>query len=388
MGRSHLFRAAAAVAGASVMITLSGAIPAAAETEASLDFQNTSGLPIYLASHPEHRWSTNLIGLGVNGKHLDTYCIELTTMVDTKHPDMTERPWDAYPNANSPFHRNRDKVNWVLHHSYPALDTDKIVATLGRDFNGGLSAAEAIAATQAAIWHFSDNAQLNTGKATDDAASSADILALYEYLIGELNTGLAEPKAGLEMTPDQLTGTAGDRIGPFTVTSTSNLIKVVSEFPAGVTLTDRDGNPLSTAAAEQKIKEQNRYDIFVQVPPDAAAGKGSFTLTIEAPVSTGRLYVGKQYQQFPTQTLIIVKSDNLTIQEKGQVEWSAAGQPAPTTTATTTTTTKAAPKPQAKNNDDDLAETGASIFGPVVIGLVLLGAGAGALIFLRRRGRV
>lgn len=374
------------------MIMLSGAVPATAQTDASLDFQNTSGLPIYLASHPDHRWSTNLIGLGTGGKHLDTYCIELTTMVDTNHPDMTERPWDSYPNANSPFHGNRDKVNWVLHHSYPALDTDKIVAALGHDFNGGLSAGEAIAATQAAIWHFSDNAQLNTGKATDDAASSSDIVALYQYLTGELNTGIGEPKALLELAPGSLSGTAGDRIGPFTVTSTSNLIKVVSEFPAGVTLTDKDGNPLSAAAAEQKIKEQNRYDIFVEVPAEAAEGKGSFTLTIEAPVSTGRLFAGKQYQQFPTQTLIIVKSDNVTIQEKAQVEWSAAGQAPPppqteTTTAAPTTTTKAAPKPQAKN-EDDLAETGASILGPVVIGIVLLGAGAAALVFLRRRGRV
>ena len=35
--------------------------------------------------------------------------------------------------------------------------------------------------------------------------------------------------------------------------------------------------------------------------------------------------------------------------------------------------------------DDDLASTGASIFVPLLIGIGLLGAGAGALLFVRRK---
>ena len=49
----------------------------------------------------------------------------------------------------------------------------------------------------------------------------------------------------------------------------------------------------------------------------------------------------------------------------------------------TTTTTTAAPAPG--GGSDDLASTGASILWPLVGGLVLVGAGAGALFFVRRK---
>jgi len=55
--------------------------------------------------------------------------------------------------------------------------------------------------------------------------------------------------------------------------------------------------------------------------------------------------------------------------------------------STTETTTSAAPAPQPKNTGGDLAETGASVFVPILIGVVLVGAGIGALLFLRHRKR-
>jgi TQXA domain-containing protein/LPXTG-motif cell wall-anchored protein len=392
MGRLTLARTSAAVVGTSVTVMLAAAIPAAAQTEARLDNRWTDGLTVNLVGHEPTK--TTLIGLGVNGKHLDTYCVELRTSVDPRYPDMVEVPWDEYPSKESPFHVNRNKVNWVLHHSYPTVDLKTLGETAGVE--GNVSEQEAIAATQAAIWHFSDDAELNKADATPgDQQSDADVLAVYDYLTGAENTGIEEPEAVLEVTPEKKSGTAGERIGPFTVSSTADKIEVLAEFPKGVKLTDKDGNELPTADAEMKIKQLNKYDVYVDVPESTQAGKGSFTANIEAPLNLGRLFIGKEYRDHPTQSLILAKSETLTLSAKAEVDWTAATPPTtttvpPTTTAPTITTTSPAPVAAAPQptNTSGLAQTGASIFAPIVIGVVLVGAGIGALLIQRRRKRV
>ncbi|MQA11049.1 MAG: TQXA domain-containing protein [Pseudonocardiaceae bacterium] len=396
MGRSNLVRAGAAIIGASVTVMLAGAVPAGAQTDASLDHQNTAGLSVNMVD--KGRLTTKLIGLGTAGKHFDTYCVEIDTSIDPNHPDMTEVPWDSYPDDESPFHKNRAKVNWVLHHSYPAVELDKLSETVDADFVNGLNKQEAIAATQAAVWHFSDDVDLDKTQPTRNPTSDADVLALYEYLTGDENTGINEPQPVLEVKPDKQSGTAGERIGPFTVSSTAEVVEVLTEFPEGVKLTDKDGNELPRADVEKKVQEQDSYDIYVDVPESAEPGGGKFTLKAEAPLSLGRLFIGKEYQKHPTQSLILAKSDKTKLSANAEAEWEAAAPPTTSTTTSAPTSSSAPSQPSptettsspaaaapAVDNTGGLAQTGASIFWPIVIGLVLLGAGAGTLLFRRLR---
>jgi TQXA domain-containing protein/LPXTG-motif cell wall-anchored protein len=390
--RFSFARAGAGVTGAAALLVMAAAVPASADPATGVVDGGTEGYHVNVGDGLSNL-ATSLIGFRLtDGTKLGMYCVEIHTNIDRDH-EMSEQPWDEYPNADSPFHTNRDKINWVLHNGFPVKSTDTLGATVtegGATLNDGLSEKEAIAGTQAAVWHFSDDTELNRDNPlprNDDAAAAADVLALYDYLTGDKNVGIGDqPTPALEVSPDSLDGKAGERIGPFTVSTTGSIDELEANLPEGVKITDLDGVELDAS----KIK--NGSQLFLDVPAETAEGDGSFELTASAKVDTGRLFVGKNYSEnHKTQSLIVAKAEESQISVTAGGNWAAAPAPTqppsstPTTAPTTTTTTsEAAPAPQPKNTGG-LAETGASILAPVVIGVVLVGAGVGSLLFLRRR---
>lgn len=378
---SRFVRVGAALSGAAAIVMTvaapAGADPATGKVNAAgnvIGYQVNVGAD-WLATIP-----TNLLGFTMSdGTQLGMYCVEIHTDIDAEH-DMVERPWDDYPDPDSPFNKNRAKINWVLHHGYPALSLDAITAQLPPTHDG-IDVLEAIAATQAAVWHYSDGVDLNrddplSGDASDDE-DAADALALYDYLTGPANTGIDEaPLPALTIDPTEHDGQAGSRIGPFTVSSNATVGQLTADLPDGVHVTDAEGKDPGA------IKDGSK--LYVDVPAGTPDGDGTFKLTASANVDTGRLFVGENYAKNPTQSLIVAAAVKTTLTATASAKWTAA---APTTTTTPpsttvppTTTTSAAPTPQG-----GLAETGASVLTPIVIGLVLVGAGVGALLFLRRR---
>jgi TQXA domain-containing protein/LPXTG-motif cell wall-anchored protein len=387
-------RIAAAVVGAAALL-LATAAPATAEAvtgRADSDL-NVIGYQVNVGDGWLGTIPTSLLGFTLSdGTQLGMYCVEIHTDIDEEH-DMVERPWDAYPSEDSPFNDNRAEINWVLHHGYPAKSLEALTAQFP-DAHDGIDALEAIAATQAAVWHYSDGTDLNrddplSGDGSDEE-DAADALALYDYLTGDENTGIGEqPTPTLSVSPAELSGAAGERIGPFTVTTSGTIEELTANLPDGVRITDADGTELTAATIT------NGTELYLDVPEGAADGDGSFELKVSAAVDTGRLFVGENYDENPTQSLIVAKSEKTTLTAGASVDWATAPTTPPTSTTTTTTTTTTtvpptttttdAPAPQPKN--DDLAETGASIFAPILIGLVLVGAGIGAMFVVRRRKR-
>jgi TQXA domain-containing protein len=372
---------------------MAAAIPASADQASGVVDGGTGGYNVNVGDGLRNL-STSLIGFRLeDGTKLGMYCVEIHTRIDRDHP-MVEQPWDNYPNEGSPFNQNRNKINWILHNGFPVMSVDQLGGTLtegGATLNDGLDEKEAIAGTQAAVWHFSDDTQLNRDNplpGADDAAS-ADVLALYDFLTGEKNVGIGDqPTPALEVSPTEMSGKAGERIGPFTVSTTGSIDELVANLPEGVKITDLDGAELDAS----KIK--NGTELFLDVPAEAAEGEASFELKASAQVDTGRLFVGENYtEDHKTQSLIVAKAEKSEISVTAGGDWAAT--PPPTsppssstsaTPTTTTTTSEAAPAPQPKNTGG-LASTGASILAPVVIGVVLVGAGIGSLLFLRHRRR-
>lgn len=355
----------AAIVGASVAMML-GVLPASADpVTAEIDKTgNVEGLRVKISGN---EYDTLLFGVVLSDKtKLKTYCINLETDIDPA-AGMKESPWDEYPDESSGFAKNRAKINWLLRNSYPFLGVEALNKSLGTD----LDKEEAIAATQAAAWHFSDNQVLDrTNPTPQDPKSVKDVLALYDYLTGEKNVGMDNvPAPALKITPNTLAGQIGKRIGPFTVSTTASIKELTAELPAGVKLTDKDGKELTAGLIK------NGTEIFVDVPASAAPGQGGFGL--KASTDTSRVFVARDPAK-PTQHMIVAQSESTKLSATAAATWTVATQP-----TTTTTTT---PAPQASNGGG-LANTGASIFIPAVIGLVLVGGGAGALLFLRRRGR-
>jgi TQXA domain-containing protein len=392
-------RAGAAVAGASVALMMTAAIPAGAESATGkVDPEN------YVHGHHVNVGGENtdinasLISFKLtDGTELQMYCVEIETPIDNKH-QMTERPWDQYPNQDSPFHENRDKINWVLHNGFPVVDAEQLTEVLteqGATLKNGIDEKEAISATQAAVWHFSDGTDLDrdTPLPKGPFDSKADVLALYDYLTGDANVGIGDqPTPALQVAPNDLSGVAGSRVGPFTVNTTGDIEKLTTNLPEGVKVTDVDGVEFTA----EKIK--NGAQLYLDVPAGTEPGAGTFELTATAGVDTGRLFVGEQYGKTKkTQSLIVATSEKSEIVAAAGGKWTEAPTtppssttevpPSTTETAPTTGTTSDTPAPQPKNTSEDLAETGASIFAPIMIGVVLVGAGIGALLFQRHRKR-
>jgi TQXA domain-containing protein/LPXTG-motif cell wall-anchored protein len=374
--RFKLARAGAGITGAAVVLMMAAAIPASADPVTGTVNGGARGLNVDVGDGFKNDISTQLIGLTVDdGTKLGTYCVQIDTALDRSQP-LVEREFDAFPDQASAFNENRDMINFVLHNGFPTKDTQalgQLLTDRGTALSdGSLSVEEAVAGTQAAIWHFSDRTDLNQANPVPgDARSGADVLALYEFLIGPDNVGLrAEPVAALQIDPKAKSGTAGELIGPFEVRTSGTIQKLSTSLPYGVRITDAEGNQLR---AKQIV---NGSKVFFDVPEDSADGAAKFRLTAAAAVDTGRLFVG-QNEDVRTQALIVAQSDEAQLTAEAAAEWVAAGA-------------NEAPVQQGKNNDDDiddedLAETGASISVPLIIGAVLMVAGGGTLLLLRRK---
>ncbi|WP_370968657.1 thioester domain-containing protein [Amycolatopsis sp. cg9] len=323
---------------------------------------------------------TKLFSLKLSdGSTLKLYCVQITVGMRTD-VDMVERPWNKYPAANSPFEKNSAKINWVLHHGYPGVALDALGSTLakaGVKVNDGISEREAIAATQAAVWHFSDGVNLNLTKPlaeNNPAEANADVAALYGYLTGDENKGIAQqPKPTLNVAADKTEGAAGTKIGPFSVATSGDITSLTTELPDGVKVTDADGKELKSADVKDGSK------LFVDVPADAKPGNGSFSLKVTGELDTGRLFVADNYAKKPAQSLIVADSEKTQVTAKAAATWTEAGAPATSTAPTT--------PGGAQSGGGDLANTGVDAAVPFGVGGLLLGGGALMLLVNRRRSR-
>lgn len=389
-------RLGAAVLGASIVL-MTAALPAAADAVVVKPHRpaNVQGMGIFIEGK-DKEINTELIGLliteGGKGQTATAYCVELPTPLED-NTELEEVPWNEHPNDETQFKANAKFVNWILHNSYPTLSIkDARTAFELPD----VKESSLIAGTQAAIWHYSDGADLREENPTvegDDV--DADVLAVYKYLTGEKNTGKdQEPAPTLDIKQDLLEGTAGGAlIGPFQVVTTSeNDLTLEAEVPEGVTFTDKDGQPLQEQQGTLGAQAVTRTsEVFVKVDKDVEPGEIEFTVHATAKLHGGRLFVARDGQG-KTQSLVIAKTTDADVKDSAKAKWIAgpivSSPTSPTTTTTTTTTaptTTTTPAPAAGGGEDNLANTGASIFVPLLIGVGLLGAGAGVLLFMRRK---
>ncbi|KOG06838.1 Cys-Gln thioester bond-forming surface protein, partial [Streptomyces viridochromogenes] len=236
-----------------------------------------------------------------NGGSLLTYCIDYrTTAYEGKQ--YKEVGWDQ-----SSLHNNPDagKILWILENSYPTLKVSDLTSKAGVE---GLSDETAAAATQAAIWHFSDDLD---AKPVDEKAQ-----ALTKYLIDNA-TKVEEPKSSLSLSPSSLAGKAGDRIGPFKVGTNAKTgadLSVVPGAPAGLGIVDKDGKAIT--------KAKDGDDVYVNVPSGTPDGDAEIKAEVTTQVPLGRAFVSTQGK---SQTMILAGSSNSTVTAKATVAWAKKG---------------------------------------------------------------
>ncbi|MEU9865045.1 Cys-Gln thioester bond-forming surface protein [Streptomyces sp. NPDC047971] len=235
------------------------------------------------------------------GGSLQTYCIDLYTGAKTGQ-EYKEVGWDQSSLHNN---ENAGKIRWILQNSYPQVnDLDALAKKVGAK---KLTEKTAAAATQAAIWHFSDNA--------DATPVNKNAQKLTEYL--EKNAeNLAEPKPSLSVSPTSVAGKSGERLGPVTVdtNAASAEVSLVPGAPAGVKLVDKDGKPVTTVA--------NGGQVFFDVPAGTPDGAAELAVKADTTVPIGRAFVSTKVK---SQTLILAGTSTSSVTAKAGASWAKKG---------------------------------------------------------------
>uniref|UniRef100_UPI000D19E490 thioester domain-containing protein n=1 Tax=Thermobifida fusca TaxID=2021 RepID=UPI000D19E490 len=219
-----------------------------------------------------------------DGTKIPAYCIDFETPIRSK-AKYEEGDWSEYPGEGEFANSQPGKVLWILQNSYPELSADQLSERTGiKD----LTAKDALSATQAAIWHFSNGVNLKEKKGTPKK-----VWKLYNYLI-ENATEIQQAPASLTISPNEASGESGGLIGEFTVSTTASSVPLTLNGPEGVQTVDLEGNPVTEVGNEDKFS--------VLVPEGTADGEATVSASVSATVEIGRLFKGLQGDP-PTQTL-------------------------------------------------------------------------------------
>ncbi|WP_344106493.1 thioester domain-containing protein [Nocardiopsis rhodophaea] len=331
----------------------------------------------------------NLFNLKLEGgQTLQTYCIDYETSI-VDDAEYVEGDWANYPGKGD-FAADSAKVHWILQNSYPTVGDPAVLAS--KSGATGLSAGQAVAGTQAAIWHFSNGVELDRKSFENDK----NVIKLYEYLV-EKAAPIEEPEPSLTITPESAEGKAGETVGEFKVETSGDSVPLDLSAPEGVELVD-----LETGKPVEKVASGGSFG--VKVPKDAEPGEATVSASTSAEVKVGRLFKGVEGQK-DTQTLITAKTSKHIVTSEVTVKWAEAEKPKPTPTPTDkpSETPSPAPTPDDKESptpapddketpapkpDDSkpsLPVTGAALTGLVAAGVAAVGAGGGAIYLSRKR---
>lgn len=277
-----------------------------------------------------------------DGSKLPVYCIDLLnhTLDDAKYQETN---WGSSSLAGA----TGSKVKWILQHSYPSVSPEQLVkdAAAKEVSLNGLTADEAAAATQVAIWSFSD-------PSVPVSQNDAKAAKLTQYLIDQAKGASdEEPKAAITLTPASVSGKSGDLLGPITVDTTGSAVELALDAAAdkaGVVITDAAGHTVKTVKGGDKI--------FAKAPAGAPAGNGTITATASVEMQVGRVFTGANLAGKHSQTLILAGAKMATVPATAAVAWAPTG-PVPAATSKIDCTQGALVVTLTNNGDQDFTFT-------------------------------
>ncbi|WP_024964755.1 thioester domain-containing protein [Trueperella pyogenes] len=284
---------------------------------------------------------------GVKSEQIDfyrAYCLEI--FVAAKYIPSVVTGWDKYQGKNSFKDPNvQRKVAWIVQNSFPTMSLPTLAAKSGV---ANLTHAEAITATQSAIWTLTDKVKPNFDSMTYSntrgrvTGSSVDnVKKLYDYLLGEKNVGLGEKqlRASIEIKADSGKHVAGTLVGPIRITSTEEKVSV--HVAGGFGLVDKDGKAVDENAVPTGV------DLFVDARNTEDKGKVELTGKASRASHFGAIITPVLHYGRHGQTLIIVRQDKDEAVARAAISWDKkpAPKPEPKPTPKPTPTPTPAPKP-------------------------------------------
>ncbi|WP_129288698.1 thioester domain-containing protein [Trueperella pyogenes] len=284
---------------------------------------------------------------GVKSEQIDfyrAYCLEI--FVAAKYIPSVVTGWDKYQGKNSFKDPNvQRKVAWIVQNSFPTMSLPTLAAKSGV---ANLTHAEAITATQSAIWTLTDKVKPNFDSMTYSnthgrvtGTSVDNVKKLYSYLLGEKNVGLGEKqlRASIEIKADGGKHVAGTLVGPIRITSSEEKVSV--HVAGGFGLVDKDGKAIDENAVPTGV------DLFVDARNTEDKGKVELTGKASRASHFGAIITPVLHYGRHGQTLIIVRQDKDEAVARSAISWDKkpAPKPEPKPTPKPTPTPTPAPKP-------------------------------------------
>ncbi|WP_267594501.1 Cys-Gln thioester bond-forming surface protein [Carbonactinospora thermoautotrophica] len=302
--RERLGVVLAGLAGA-LLTGLGAATPVYGAEEAVAAYAGTdSGQEVRLADG-ERVWA-GLHRLDLSGTTARAYSAE---------PDGPARPGVPYGETDETgLGDHARRIGWIVRNSVPNVSTQQVARLIGKP---DVDPRDATAAAQAAIWHFSDDVDLDT----TSGANREDVVRLYQaFTDSRVNVGAGPAGPALEVTPRQLSGAAGLLIGAWDVFTSADRVDVTLRgAPEGTQLLDEEHQPVP---GNQARAENGAY-FFVRVPADAPAGEATLVAEGVAPLSVGQVFTATDPAR-PGQALVLAESVTGRMRSQAKVRWTAA----------------------------------------------------------------
>jgi TQXA domain-containing protein/LPXTG-motif cell wall-anchored protein len=365
-------RASAAIASLAIAVGLVGALATAASAASAAELIGpTAGHSAEIEGTVEGETDSQTFDAGLFDLLIDGdveargYCIDIHTSI-ARGTELDEIEWNE---ASVP---NLDKVEAILRWYHPNGDGPDGAKITGSD-------AQRAAATQAAIWHYTDGFNLNDD---DDV-----IQANYETMVAAVEGGLegfGEPTIDVSITPPASTeGETGGLVGPYVINTSGSSVTLSTSD--GVALHNEDGSSFTGTVTDGT-------QVWLSSETE---GTGTLTATASADAIAGRVFFKKGSQK-----LIMASTVGTGASAEASVSFTT---PPPTTAPETTTTTVAetttttspttsettvvteAPTTTVTTTGGGLPVTGAQSMILVAVAAVLLAVGAGFGIVSRRK---
>ncbi|QTH59572.1 Cys-Gln thioester bond-forming surface protein [Corynebacterium hindlerae] len=262
---------------------------------------------------------TQLFNLKSESFEGQSYCIESEVAIPETGVDGKVTSWEKFAGTND-FVKNAAKVNWIVENSYPAVSLDDLAAKANMD-RSQLDEKSAIAQTQAAIWHFTDDFKFreisfSNTRGKDLSALQEGQKKLYDYLVSEENNKGSQRVDIFQVNEEKVAEKDGV-VGPFQFTVTGRASEFSVKLGEGQTLVGKDGNTLvgkdgnTVRSGEQfyvKV-DQNvtsvKFDLEV---PNAGVG-GAIVHAVEGGVRQQTTIVTYSEQKTPLTRTVEWKKD-------------------------------------------------------------------------------
>jgi TQXA domain-containing protein len=350
------------------------AAPSAAD-ESSGEFQGLSEFHEAVKGHlpggGTKSIQAGLLNLQVDGSSSveGAYCVDFIGGLD-EGDTIPEVPWDGSSIAN------RDAVERILNSYFPVGVGPEGYEIVGTD-------SEKAAATQAAIWHFTNGFELESSN------GHPTVLANYQTILAAVADG-ALPALGGPVTlsiegDTDVDAIPGQLIGPFVIHTSA--VSVDLTPGEGVTLHHEDGSPFEGPASDGD-------ELWLEASEAGEASLYAYAAGVESGV---RLFADADVQDL---AFLVVTPREVMAEVEVEVQTPPTSSPPSSTTtppeSTTTTdstvpqqgtpsTTSSVPVTTPTSNGGGLPITGADTLGLVGVALVLLAAGVGFGVYSRRR---